>query len=428
MARTKITALAGFDNPKLLERYYRKKAEGKAIARVRARIKAEKSEEKVKLQKLAAAEEAKLSTRVSELETAAILRQLKGYPAYKAERESKKELRKIAKEGRQKLAQSQKSYAKAKEYSKVSPEAETLTEVRRKATVADIRLKEELRKRGILPTYVKTKKGIKEVRLRYKPTGRKEGMKAIKHREKVTRGTLSALGIIGGKQTYKGAGRPRGTYKYGMPIQVYNKMLQQKRALYQQYQQEQYARLKPRGYSPEQIQMLQQQQALQELEQPTTEAVIRQVQPQAIQETIGQPRQLPQFLKMKVPTGRTYVKPSTAPVDDELNFRKWSAETTISPRTQDILDNLRRIQNKGKADNIEMQRRLRERNMVGRAMNMTKAHENMIDSSLDFTGVPEDNILKAPNIFREVEGNNILRRRGINILNTREGGNDIKFF
>lgn len=250
--------------------------------------------------------------------------------------------------------------------------------------------------------------------------------KETKQRARAVGGIIAVMGITG-KQTYKGPGRPRGTFKYGMPIQVYKAQMRQKQALYQQYQQEQAARLKPRGFTPEQLQQVQQQQTYSELEQPTQMQVQQQVQRQQVQQ-VQRPQQM-EYQKMRVPTNTKYVQPGPSIADEELNFRKWSAEQTISPNTQRILDTVRRIQNKGKSDNIEQQRRIRERNMVMRSMNLMKAHENMIDTSMDFTGAkPEENILFAPNVFREDMNNNILRSNRPSILSSRETGNNLKFF
>lgn len=266
---------------------------------------------------------------------------------------------------------------------------------------------------------------------------RGETSKSIKRREKAAKGILRATGIIQGGQRYAGAGRPRGVYKYGVPIQVYKAQQRQKKALYQQYQQEQYARLKTKGFTPEQVQQLQQQQALQELEQPTANQ-IRQDRIQRIQSNVQQMQQPIQIIRPQVQQGygriiprSQRIQPGRSVADEELDFRKWSAETTISPNTQRLLDRIRRVQNKGKSDNVEMQRRLRERNMVGRSMNLMKSHENLIDVRMDFTGVnPSENILMAPSVFKEDPQNNILRnnRGSLGILNTRDGGNDLKFF
>ena len=233
----------------------------------------------------------------------------------------------------------------------------------------------------------KVKKSILkyESKLHYEP--KRETRKAIKRRERAVRGTLTAMGIIQGKQSYAGAGRPK-------------------------------------GFTPEQIQQLQQRETMQELEQPSMSQV-EQIQ-QRVQQMQRQPQQ---FQKMRVPTNIKYIQPGPSVADEELRFRKWSAEQTISPNTQRVLDTIRRIQNKGKTDNIEMQRRLRERTMVMRSMNLMKAHENMIDTSLDFTGVPEDNILFAQNVFKDDGSNNILRntRGTLSILNTKEAGNNLFF-
>lgn len=264
---------------------------------------------------------------------------------------------------------------------------------------------------------------------------RQDSSKAIKIRERAAKGILRATGVIQGGQRYAGAGRPRGVYKYGVPIQVYKAQQRQKKALYQQYQQEQYARLKTKGFTPEQVQQLQQQQALQELEQPT-ENQVRQERIQRIQSNVQQMQQPIQIIRPQVQQGygriiprSQRIQPGRSVADEELDFRKWSAETTISPNTQRLLDRIRRVQNKGKSDNVEMQRRLRERNMVGRSMNLMKAHENMIDTRMDFTKVDmAENILGAPNIWKEnVNNPNILTSNRPNILQTKEAGNSLFF-
>jgi len=268
----------------------------------------------------------------------------------------------------------------------------------------------------------------------------KERRRNVFKREKKVRGALSMMGVISGSQSYKGAGRPRGTFKHGVPIQVYYRKLRDDKARYQRYQQEQEARLRPRGFTSEQIQQLQQQQTqqlqqqqtYQELEQPSLSRV------QQIQQRVSEMRQPIQIVsqgqsqRMRVPTNmhNKLVQPGPSVADEELAFRKWSAETTISANTQRTLDTIRRIQNKGKSDNIEQQRRIRERNMVGRSMNLMKAHENMINTDMDMTGVSEENILMAPNVFREIQGNQILQnnRGAFSLLHTREAGNNLKFF
>jgi len=315
----------------------------------------------------------------------------------------------------------------------------------------------EKQEKGIAKREAKVELGVEKPlqysRLKRKFT-RQDTRKGIKRREHAIKGIAQMTGIIASGQTYAGAGRPRGSYKYQIggqwvPIHVYKQMKREEAARRLQYEQEKYGRLASRGYTPEMVQQLQQQQALQELEYPQQaqmqqqQAVQMPSRVQQIQERVRQMQQpqmqrppiqivpykapLPQYQKMKVPTNFKGLTPSTAAVDDELSFRKWSAETTISPNTQRILDNVRRIQNKGKTDNIEMQRRVRERNMVGRSMNLMRAHENMVDTSMDFTGVGEDNILKAPSIFKEQPENFILRKRGASILDTKSTGNSLWF-
>lgn len=245
----------------------------------------------------------------------------------------------------------------------------------------------------------------------------KEGRKRIVKRAKGTREFLKAAGIVPGLASRSGAGRPKGTYKYGMPIQEYKKLQARKKALYQQYQQEQYVRLRPKGFTPEQIQQLQQMQTVEKLRRPQMqEQVQQQMQQQQMQQVQRQsPQQILQQLR----------KNSAA--DEELAFRRWSAERTITPRTQRMLDNIRRIQLKGQRDNIEQQRRHKERMLVGRSMNLMKAHENMTPTQIDFTGVnPEENILMAPSVFKENPENNILRPRQRNVLDM--GENNLKFF
>jgi hypothetical protein len=63
-------------------------------------------------------------------------------------------------------------------------------------------------------------------------------------------------------------------------------------------------------------------------------------------------------------------------------------------------------------------------------MNIFDAHRNMVDTTMDFTGIPQDNILLAPSVFQENPDNNILRnnRGSLSILDTKSGGNDLKFF
>lgn len=246
---------------------------------------------------------------------------------------------------------------------------------------------------------------------------REDTRKAITARAKAVSGIARATGIIAGKQVYSGPGRPRGTYKYGMPIHVYKEMLRQKRGQYEQFQQERMQRLAQQGFNPQQIQQLQQQETIEQVQMP-------QQMPMQAQETMEMPSQT-----LNRPVKR-YAQdmPFRNVSDDELEFARWRAEKTIHPNTQRMLENVRKVQLMGKTANIEQQRRNRERNMLAKQMNLMKAHENMTDVKMDFTGVYEDNILFAPSVFKENPENNILKPRGTSILNTREGGNDLSFW
>ncbi len=191
-------------------------------------------------------------------------------------------------------------------------------------------------------------------------------------------------------------GRPKGTYKYGMPIHEYKKLLARERALAEQFREQQKLELIRKGIPPgraEQLQLL-----------------------KAVEEKKGVPIGV-------LETPETVMRTA----DDELQFRKWKADKTISYNTQKLLRNLRRVQLKADADNIEMQRKLKERRMISKAGNILSTPYILNKHKLDFTGVKEDNILLAPNIFREIPENHILRPRRLNILQTKETGNNLSF-
>lgn len=112
---------------------------------------------------------------------------------------------------------------------------------------------------------------------------------------------------------------------------------------------------------------------------------------------------------------------------DKINSMKLQRE--LSPNTKLILENLRNIQTKGFRDDERMMRLIHERRAVAQAGNLLKAHENMKKVSLDFTGVnPEENILFAPNTFKENPEDMILRPKSSNILSTKRDGNNLNFF
>lgn len=194
---------------------------------------------------------------------------------------------------------------------------------------------------------------------------------------------VAVLGMAGGQRP--GAGRPRGSGKYqrtyGMGVNEYRRFLAQRRALAQEYVEQKRERYIRKGYNPEQV-----------------EQIVR-----------SQPIEQPQN--------------PTAHIDEELSYKKFMSERALTPNTQRILERLRRVQLKGRRDDMDMQRRLRERRVVSNAGNLMKAHENMNPSRFDITGVSEDNILKAPNTFKENPENNILRPRNINVLTPIQGNN-----
>lgn len=217
---------------------------------------------------------------------------------------------------------------------------------------------------------------FKKLRLRMPKSSRK----ITKRIQIGTQRLLTAAGIL--------PGRPKGTYKYGMPIHKYKQLQAKKKVMFQAYQQEQQSRLVKRGLAPEQIQQLQ---------------------------TVRSAEQPPQ--------------PTHSVPDEELQFRKWLAQRTVSPNTQRLLDNLRRTQLKAKSDDVEMQRRIRERKMVSHAGSLLNTPFIFKDHNLNMTGVDGDNILKAPNIFKDTSmgEDNILRQKRLSILQTRAGGNDLGF-
>lgn len=101
---------------------------------------------------------------------------------------------------------------------------------------------------------------------------------------------------------------------------------------------------------------------------------------------------------------------------------------TQSESFRRLRDSLIRIQNKGRNDIARMNRINRERKALSSMMNLMKAHENMTNVNMDFTGVPEDNILLAPNTFKENPDDFILKQKRLTLMQTREGGNNLNFF
>lgn len=225
----------------------------------------------------------------------------------------------------------------------------------------------------------------------FKPKKIKATRRAVARKARGAERLFAALAGTEGR----GRGRPKGTYKYSMPIGEYKKLQSRKKALYSEYQREQIMKLRGRGVTPEQIQRLQLQRTME----------------------IGLPQ----------PVRRLQDEPEQM-VDDELRFKKFMADKSLSPSAREILTRLRRVQNKGKMDNIRQQRIQKERRMISEKGNLMKAHENMIPVRIDFTGVGQDNVLMAPSVFKENPEDNILRLKRLNILQSRAAGTDLKFF
>lgn len=225
---------------------------------------------------------------------------------------------------------------------------------------------------------------------------RGESRKVLVSRARRFKGLAQAFGALPGQAGGAGAGRPKGSYKYqiaGRPVSVFawRKFQAQRKRQLAQFQSQQNQRLAQKGFQPEQLQQLRQQRVVQQVQQ-----------------------------------GRPVMERNVA--DEELAFREHLARTTVTPSTQQILVALRRTQNKAKIDNIEEQRRHHERNLVGRSMNLMEAHKNLVPVRIDFTGVSEDNILSSPSLFKENPEDNILRTKRLNLMQTREAGNNLRFF
>lgn len=219
-----------------------------------------------------------------------------------------------------------------------------------------------------------------------------EGRKRIARTARGVSNILKAFGVVKGQASRSGAGRPKATYKYNMPIQQYKKLMTQRRAQFQQYNQEQSMKMQGIGYTPEQTQQLK---------------YLRELQARGI------PVQVP-TIQGPIDTPQSVM----ASADEDLEFRKFRADKTISPNTQRILKRLRTTQLKSQRDDVEMQRRLKERRMVGKAGSLLATPYVFNRYQLNLTGVSEDNILMAPNTFKEDPINNphILKPRQVSVL------------
>jgi len=109
----------------------------------------------------------------------------------------------------------------------------------------------------------------------------------------------------------------------------------------------------------------------------------------------------------------------------QLELQQALRSRQLSPSTQVHLQQIMAIQNKGKRDNEEMQRRIRERKIVESATSLLATPYIFKGNELDVTVVKGDNILMAPSVFKENPEDMILKKRGRTILDTQE--NTLKF-
>jgi len=223
--------------------------------------------------------------------------------------------------------------------------------------------------------------------------GIKVERRALGKRERGVKALFGYKSVTGERA---GRGRPEGTFKYGVPIHEYKKLMSRKKALYEQYRSQKILNLRRKGLSPEQINQLR---VIKELESGG--------RPLGVLET-------PQSV-MSV-------------VDEDLKFTKFRADKTIHPNTQRMLRRIRHTQSKSDRDDVEMQRRNKEKRMVAEAGNILQTPFVFNKHQLDTTGISQDNILLAPSVFRENPEDNILRTDKLNIMQTAEAGNNLKFF
>lgn len=257
----------------------------------------------------------------------------------------------------------------------------------------------------------------------------------VRKREVGSKRLLTALGAVPtAGRGYQGAGpgRPRGTFKYGVPIQEYKKLQAQRKLLYSQYAQKQEEALVAKGFAPSEVYRLQ-------------------------RDEVGGVTPYTQNINISS-------NPVAAPVsaaDDEFAFQQFVAQRTVTPNTQRILDDVRRIQLKAQRDDLNQQRVHKERLMVSNATNLMKTRNlfgpdsqkfNILDTQTDNLLIlrPGNNILETrqdsirllaptgrPTVLQTVDNIMLPKQNKIdilgnnrysNILNTAESGNNLSFF
>ena len=157
----------------------------------------------------------------------------------------------------------------------------------------------------------------------------------IPQTQKVGQGVVTLLGTQGYGSAKRSKGRPNGTYKYGVPIQVAKKIQTQRRAQYEMYKLQQLNALQERGLTPEQIQQFQ------------SRRVQSNNYPQQMQvQNVPQENNTKGFSFLQRMKHRRRMMELKNLSDDDLKFRRYMAENELSPNTQNILNQIRNIQNK----------------------------------------------------------------------------------
>lgn len=104
----------------------------------------------------------------------------------------------------------------------------------------------------------------------------------------------------------------------------------------------------------------------------------------------------------------------------------------LSENTARILADLRRVQNLSKTNDAVQQRRIREKKLLNHEMSLLRTPNIFKETFIDATKeIPELNPLRAENVFKEKPDSiNVLRKRkgAFNLLETKEAGNNLKFF
>jgi len=111
-------------------------------------------------------------------------------------------------------------------------------------------------------------------------------------------------------------------------------------------------------------------------------------------------------------------------------IKQLQEQNQLSKNTREMLKNVGRIQNKGRVDDSRVQRIRRERQIIQDSTSLLRTPNIFNHAILDFTGIPEDNILMAENIFKhdKLKNPSILEPREHTILDTKKSNNTLRFF